>query len=134
MYDTLTWSNHDEKKEKEEMDKFYVIRKIARICHQANKAYCVTLGDFSQEDWDQAPEWQRESAIKGVEAILEENLTPEQCHISWMKHKLTDGWVYGEEKNENKKTHPCMIPYDDLPKEQKLKDKLFHAIVNCFKE
>lgn len=39
---------------------------IAKICHQANKAWCEVTGDNSQKDWDEAEEWQRESAIKGV--------------------------------------------------------------------
>ena len=39
---------------------------IAEVCHEANRAYCRTLGDFSQPAWVDAPEWQRNSAINGV--------------------------------------------------------------------
>ena len=39
---------------------------IARICHEANAAYCLSLGDTSQTDWDNAPDWQKKSAINGV--------------------------------------------------------------------
>ena len=40
---------------------------IAIICHEANKIYCESLGDNSQESWEDAPEWQRASAIDGVQ-------------------------------------------------------------------
>lgn len=43
---------------------------IAKACHQANKAWCEEHDDRSQKDWDDAEEWQRESAIKGVEFRL----------------------------------------------------------------
>lgn len=40
------------------------VEKIAVVCHQANKAWCEMNGDFSQVDWHEAPEWQRNSAVK----------------------------------------------------------------------
>jgi len=46
-----------------------------------------------------------------------------------MKQKRDDGWVYGEVKDPERKTHPCMVPYDDLPIEQRAKDTLFGATV-----
>jgi hypothetical protein len=46
-----------------------------------------------------------------------------------MAQKKREGWVYGEEKNAEEKTHPCMVPYDQLPKEQQFKDALFGAVV-----
>lgn len=108
------------------------ITQIARLCHEANKAYCHSLGDMSQPPWEEAPAWQKESAIAGVRAVL---LNPEApasaSHDSWLAHKEADGWVYGEVKNPDATppTHPCMVPYDELPAAQKGKDMLFQAIV-----
>ena len=42
------------------------VNEIARVCHEANRAYCINLGDTSQSSWDEAPEWQRISANTGV--------------------------------------------------------------------
>jgi hypothetical protein len=42
--------------------------------------------------------------------------------------------VYGETKDPVKKTHPWMIPYDELPQIQKTKDKLFLAVVKSLQE
>jgi hypothetical protein len=43
--------------------------------------------------------------------------------------KLADGWKYGPVKYPEKKEHPCMVPFAELPKEQQLKDALFRHIV-----
>lgn len=106
---------------------------IARICHETNRAYCQTLGDFSQEVWDIAPEWQKESAIKGVQFHLAGDHPPSASHESWYAEKERTGWKYGPVKNPEAKEHPCMVPFDQLPPEQQLKDKLFKAIVEVFK-
>lgn len=110
-------------------------KRIAKICHNVNKAYCESIGDNSQPTWEDAPQWQQESAIAGVKYHLyNENATPASTHENWMKDKEADGWVYGEVKDPEKKTHPCMVPYDQLPAEQRTKDYLFKAVVDSFKE
>lgn len=107
-----------------------LVEDIARVCHEANRAYCIALGDDSQLPWDDAPGWQKESAIKGVRFILDnDNATPADSHNSWMLEKARDGWVYGEVKDPEKKTHPCFVPYEQLPVEQRAKDHIFGAIV-----
>lgn len=108
------------------------IEQIARICHEANAALCISTGDISQLHWEDAPKWQRESACSGVRFAIENtSATPETQHESWMKDKLEVGWVYGPVKNTELKQHPCMVPYDALPVEQKAKDRLFLAIVRA---
>lgn len=105
---------------------------IAEICHEANRAYCHALGDFSQKIWDQAPEWQRESAVNGVEFRLQHQDAPASAsHEQWLEHKQHTGWVYGPVKDEAKKEHPCFVPFDQLPLAQQKKDELFAAIVKA---
>jgi len=43
-----------------------IITATARIAHEANRVWCAENGDNSQPSWDNAPDWQRESAINGV--------------------------------------------------------------------
>jgi len=110
------------------------IRAIAQVCHQANKAWCEANGDDSQSEWNDAPDWQSKSAIKGVEFRLENpDAGHDASHNSWMKEKVDTGWVYGEEKDEEKKTHPCIVPFEELPLFQQQKDALFCAIVDALK-
>lgn len=105
-----------------------VVETIAAACHMQNRAYCQQLGDNTQPLWLDAPAWQRDSAIVGVEAALV-NPNPAASHESWLEHKRQDGWTYGLVKDPEAKTHPCMVPYGDLPEAQKRKDTLFISMV-----
>jgi len=110
-------------------------QQIAQVCHAANTAYCESIGDHSQKSWDEAEEWQRQSAIEGVKFALANPDAPASAqHEAWLRDKEVDGWVYGEVKDAEKKTHPCIVPYDQLPAAQRLKDYLFKAIVRAFVE
>lgn len=107
---------------------------IAKVCHQANKAWCESEGDYSQKDWLEAEQWQIQSAVSGVKFRVENPDAPASAmHDNWSKEKLADGWVYGEVKDAEKKTHPCLVPFDQLPEFQQKKDKLFSAIVDALK-
>lgn len=112
---------------------------IAVITHEANRAYCLALGDDSQPHWDDAPQWQKDSAIAGVTYFFEHFNSkngvypePAEMHDSWLVQKTKDGWTYGEVKDADKKTHPCMLPYSQLPEEQRQKDVLFQSICLAF--
>src|SRR5215217_8043745 len=106
---------------------------IARLCHEANRAYCLALGDTSQLPWDEAQPWQRDSAVKGVEFILgNPEASPAASHESWLEEKRATGWKYGPVKDTEAKTHPCFVPYDELPIEQRAKDYIFGAIVRAY--
>lgn len=103
---------------------------IAQVCHEANRAYCRIIGDYSQQPWDEAETWQRESALRGVGFALANPDAPASAqHDAWLRDKETDGWKYGPVKDPEKKEHPCCVPYEELPVEQRKKDALFKAIV-----
>lgn len=104
---------------------------IARVCHEANRALQIESGDPAlSPTWDEAPEWQRESAIEGVREA-QNGATPEQLHQSWCEFKQRDGWRYDEVKDADAKTHPCLVPYAELPDDQRRKDAVFSAIVTA---
>jgi hypothetical protein len=98
----------------------------ACAAHTANAAFCRLLGDYSQPSWNEAPIWQRRSAIKGVlNVITNPDIGPGDSHRSWLTEKEETGWKYGPAKDEEAKLHPCMVPFDELPIEQQMKDFLF---------
>lgn len=105
---------------------------IARVIYEANRAYALTLGDTSFGPFDDAPDWQIETILKGIDAFTSgEVIAPHESHDSWLREKVATGWSYGPVKDAEAKTHPCMLPYDELPASQRRKDHLFLAIVRA---
>jgi hypothetical protein len=111
------------------------IYSIAIVCHEANRFYCLSHGDHSQPEWVQAPHWQKESAVRGVEFhIANPSASPRASHENWLKEKLTAGWKYGPVKNPDTKEHPCCVDFDQLPEHQQRKDYLFKTIVHALSD
>ena len=112
-------------------DEFFAfIERIAQATHEANREYCISIGDDSQLPWDEAHDWQKQSARNGVQFVLNNPDAPlSALHDNWLAEKHADGWKYGDVKDVEKKEHPCFVPYDQLPLDQQHKDKLFRDTV-----
>ena len=110
------------------------IQQVAQIAHEINKSYCESIADFSQTSWEDAPQWQKDSAINGVTFHIENpNAGADASHNSWLKEKVDAGWVYGEIKDPEAKTHPCIVAFEMLPTFQQSKDYLFKQVVHSLK-
>ena len=108
------------------------VEQIARVAHEVNRAYCQALGDNSQSAWEDAPQWQRDSAMLGVKLHIENpSASPSASHESWMAQKVAEGWVYAPEKKPELKQHPCIVPFDALPVVQQAKDYIFRGVVHA---
>lgn len=107
----------------------WLVEYCAAAAHETNRLYCLAHDDDSQVHWHDAPGWQRESARKGARLVLQGEERPSAIHEAWMAEKIRDGWVHGSVKNAEAKTHPCLLPYDQLPQEQRAKDTLFAETV-----
>lgn len=113
------------------------IREIARVAHEVNRAYCAAIGDTTVVEWDAAPDWQQDSMVNGVRFHIEhysEKGTwpqPADSHKSWLADKVAAGWKYGPVKNAETREHPCFVPYDMLPTEQRVKDFLFSGVIQA---
>lgn len=104
----------------------------AMMCHEANRSYCQSIGDHTQIPWASAPDWQKDSAIKGVLHHEQHQFaSPADSHNSWLQEKEATGWKYGPVKDAEKKEHPCYVPYEELPLEQKMKDYIFGGIAKA---
>lgn len=44
-------------------------------------------------------------------------------HDEWMRKRLAEGWTLGPERSDERKQHPCLIPYDELPEIEKEYDR-----------
>lgn len=99
------------------------------MAHEANCGLQMILNDpMPSPHWLSFDQETRQSAISGVEKAIS-GRTPEELHEEWVRWKTDHGWRYGPQKDTYQKTHPCMVPYHELPDDEKIKDKLFTAIV-----
>jgi len=44
-------------------------------------------------------------------------------HEVWAETRIAQGWTYGEQRSDELKTHPCLIPYEELPEEERVYDR-----------
>ena len=65
--------------------------------------------------------------ITGVELPKELEMLVEQMsknvHEVWSETRIKQGWTYGDQRNDELKTHPCLVPYEELPEEEKEYDR-----------
>lgn len=94
----------------------------------------TSTGDLSKPAWNEAPEAVKKSTIAGVLMHLNDrnNMTAQDFHEAWLEYKAAEGWTYGPVIDAEKKEHPCMLPFDELPMEQKVKDYLFKSVADAF--
>lgn len=105
---------------------------LARLCHEVNRGYCAALGDTSHQSWEQSSQALRDSVISGVEYARANHVaTPQEMHAEWSRHKVVSGWIHGPIKDEGLKTHPNILPFDELPPEERIKDHLFIALIRA---
>ncbi len=50
-------------------------------------------------------------------------LMARNVHEVWAASRMSQGWTYGSQRNDELKTHPCLVPYDELPEEEKDYDR-----------
>ena len=58
---------------------------------------------------------------KELEPLIEK--MSKNVHDVWAETRISQGWTYGKERNDEKKTHPCLIPYEELPDDEKEYDR-----------
>lgn len=56
-----------------------------------------------------------------LEQLVEE--MSKNVHEVWAETRIKQGWTYGEQRNDELKTHPCLVPYEELPEEEKEYDR-----------
>jgi len=103
---------------------------IARVVHEAVRAWGSAHGETEIPTWDAAPDWMKASTFESVRFVLvHPDAGPGAQHDQWMAQRLADGWTYGPERDESLKQHPMLVPFEDLPEFEKKKDALVCAAV-----
>lgn len=96
----------------------------------AQQVHEVVRGlDPQQPAWEDAPTYMRDATVAGVNACLDNGADAAESHATWCNHMRADGWVHGDSKDIEAKTHPCLIDYEDLAELHKAKDRVFVSTV-----
>lgn len=56
-----------------------------------------------------------------LKSLVEE--MAKNVHEVWAQTRISQGWTYGEERNDAEKKHPCLVPYEELSEEEKEYDR-----------
>ena len=62
-------------------------------------------------------------STEGIKLSALTEMLAENTHDVWAKNRIEEGWQYGEERNDNLKLHPCLIPYYELSESEKEYDR-----------
>jgi hypothetical protein len=107
---------------------------VARACH----AVLDIMNDTHGSPWARVPfapfatlpPQEQDVVLEGVRAARQ-GATPRQLFELWADAKRALGWTWGPMKDTDRKTHPNLVDYADLPAPQRDKDQVFLAIVTA---
>ena len=106
---------------------------IAKVVHSANRAYVDAIGGRAVNlSWEEIREEERSGLIKAVAGMITNPQLPETSHEQWCLAREKDGWTKDIKYDYNRKTHPNLVPYDQLPIEEQFKDQLFMGLASIF--
>ena len=79
---------------------------------------------MKQNKLDYIPEPMDLSLVDLPESLIQlSERIAENVHEVWAKARIDEGWTYGEKRDDIHKKHPCLVPYDELPEEEKEYDR-----------
>ena len=106
----------------------YAEEQAARVCHAAHCALQAVQGEpLPSVPWDDLPAETRRIVIESIRAARQGE-PPEQLHARWVRAMAALGWTWGPERDPERKRHPNMIPFWDLPPDERDKDEQFAAL------
>lgn len=103
----------------------------AIFVYEAARLQAIAVGaPIVPEPWDQ-----RDDRFRGqfLDVIAQQcgpnrKSSPEELHDDWVKAYEAMGWYYGPERDPVLRTHPDMVPYDELEHRERDKDAVFIAL------
>ena len=56
-----------------------------------------------------------------LDGLIEE--MARNVHDVWAQGRIAEGWTYGEQRDDKRKMHPCLVPYEELPDAEREYDR-----------
>lgn len=107
---------------------------VAEACHEVNRVIQKAAGEKPSAHWEDASQRERDDTAAGVAESAEDDASPEERararHENWADRKRDQGWRYGAVKDEAAKTHPLLVPWEELDELARLKDVAFGTVVD----
>jgi hypothetical protein len=104
------------------------VEQFGRLNHALRREVARIFGDGTvPPDWDEAPGWMHAESARSARKLLENpGMMAEEEHDRWMRQKLAEDppWRYGPVRDDEAKIHPSLLPFDQLPPGERLKDLL----------
>lgn len=105
---------------------------VARVVHEAVRAWAIGAGDRSIPTWSRAPKWMKTSTYEAIRyRRANPGAPPSAQHEQWAAEKRAAGWRKGRVKSAARKTHPLLVDYEELPLYERRKDALVGAVVDA---
>ena len=112
------------------------LRRAEFVYNAARLAAIAAKAPVIPVEWKDREEQFRKQFLEVIDRQCGEqhSRSPEELHGSWVQSYLTMGWIYGERYDKEKKTHPDLVPYDDLEQLEKDKDAVFIALCDIARQ
>ncbi len=106
---------------------------IAAAIHGATR--CLGRPDGQEiPAWDDLTGSQRDKAVCAVCELLDSPpRTHQECHDLWARLMTSDGWTHGPSYDFEARTHPCLVPFDELTEAEQIKDKIWASLIEVFR-
>ena len=110
----------------------YSTEVIAEFVHETLSNWARLRGMPEYPSWADAEDWMRASTIESVEHVLnDQDAAPGAQHEQWIEQKIRDGYKWGKKKDDKAKTHPMLVPFAELPVDERAKDAIIVALVRA---
>lgn len=106
--------------------------KLAELIYEATRVEAEwSKRSIVPEKWSERGDKFRKQFVEIIDKYLKYDKlpTPSEAHQSWMDAYYKMGWTYGDVRDTAKKTHPDLLPFDELTKDEQDKDAIFLAFV-----
>jgi len=101
---------------------------IGKITHEAIRALCETMDDFSLAPWEHTEPWYQRVMVECVTFLFREQQDVQKLHVYWCSQMTAGGWKYGLVYNEETKEHPNLKDFDQVSFEEGMKYSLMVAV------
>ena len=109
------------------------VPELAEALHTVTRLLGRTDGQ-TISTWAELGNEDRLRSAMAINAIMRDSTrTAEELHNLWLQIKVSMGWKYGPVYNLGKLEHPCIISFDRLPTEEKLKDEIWLFLTELFR-